>query len=682
MAPTSSSTASASRPYRSHKVPACDLCRRRKIHCNVDVPGQSCRFCRERDLTCEFRQKRASDAVEQRPAKRSRANRSENRNVPQEISSKGSTIGITLSKQGERSLPADLSPGQIHAQGICLRNEHLSPTVLGQGTTTPSESLAQFPSVAGTSPNESSLMLNPPMAEDIEVLEHYLTSHGAARSMVAKPYSVISTAPGKPIVYLTVPRRRQGLRTENEPGQKQREIMENVLGKLRDHVVELYFTKMHPCFPIIDEKTFKELWVQDRTRISSPLLCDIYAAALHFWHTSPDLQPYPQPDLSFMYNQAVSALQEDFLESTITTVHAALLDLVGRPVMSISGNIITLGRTVTLAHSLGLHRNPANWRATEHEKNVRVRLWWGVLVHDHWASLAHGTPPLIQSQNCDVPLPNFDTEESHISDTQSSQSLFVQLCKLSQILGQLLPFVYTLKNDPADTMRSLRRVECLVDDWETELPASLQHAGSGDCLTNGVSNLRFCHLTIKLLLCRIAFKTTTSDVSASPAEARPYRLGMLREAAFLLIDFVTALTQTQLSEFWLPYTAHLLVTAATITLRCLLESTDTITKRTCVEKLAQFRDRLQKAKAESNWDLADFCLERCAEPIDKICASMRDVLPVAVPASKERGTATSSQQSELEDAALDFDFASWSSDFLLPVDNFDYPFDALWSVPG
>lgn len=323
------------------------------------------------------------------------------RNVPQEISSKGSTIGITLSKQGEQSLPADLSPGQIHAQGICLRNEHLSPTVLGQGTATPSESLAQFPSVAGTSPNESSLMLNPPMAEDIEVLEHYLTSHGAARSMIAKPYSVISTAPGKPIVYLTVPRRRQGLRTENEPGRKQREIMENVLGKLRDHVVELYgksstmksrhadrktryFTKLHPCFPVIDEKTFKELWVQDRTRISSPLLCDIYAAALHFWHTSSDLQPYPQPDLSFMYNQAVSALQEDFLESTITTVHAALLDLVGRPVMSISGNIITLGRTVTLAHSLGLHRNPANWRATEHEKNVRVRLWWGVLVHDHW----------------------------------------------------------------------------------------------------------------------------------------------------------------------------------------------------------------------------------------------------------------------------------------------------------
>ncbi|KAM3420250.1 hypothetical protein BST61_g3538 [Cercospora zeina] len=310
------------------------------------------------------------------------------------------------------------------------------------------------------------------MAEDIEVLEHYLTSQGAARSTIAKPYSVISTAPGKPIVYLTVPRRRQGLRTENEPGQKQREIMENVLGKLRDDVVELYFTKLHPCFPVIDEKTFKDLWIHDRSRISAPLLCDIYAAALHFWHTSESLQPYSQPDLSFMYNQAVSALQEDFLESTITTVHAALLDLVGRPVMSISGNVITLGRTVTLAHSLGLHRDPANWRATQHEKSVRVRLWWGVLIHDHWASLAHGTPPLIQPQNCDVPLPNFDAEDGSPSGSLSSQTLFVQLCKLSQILGQLLPLVYALHKDQNKTMRSLRHIECLVDKWEMELPAT------------------------------------------------------------------------------------------------------------------------------------------------------------------------------------------------------------------
>lgn len=65
-------------------------------------------------------------------------------------------------------------------------------------------------------------------------------------------------------------------------------------------------------------------------------------------------------------------------------MHAALLDMVGRPVFGIQGNIVDAGRTVALAQSLGLHRDPSQWRAREHEKGVRIRLWWGVVVHDAW----------------------------------------------------------------------------------------------------------------------------------------------------------------------------------------------------------------------------------------------------------------------------------------------------------
>jgi hypothetical protein len=82
-------------------------------------------------------------------------------------------------------------------------------------------------------------MLNPPMAEDIQILEHYLTSNATVGTATGKPYSVIPSAPGKPIVYLTVPRRREGLRVGIKPGMKQREIMEQVLGPLKDEVVKL-----------------------------------------------------------------------------------------------------------------------------------------------------------------------------------------------------------------------------------------------------------------------------------------------------------------------------------------------------------------------------------------------------------------------------------------------------------
>ncbi|KAF2163958.1 hypothetical protein M409DRAFT_57062 [Zasmidium cellare ATCC 36951] len=420
------STPAESRPYRSHKVPACDLCRHRKIRCNIDIPGQPCRFCRERDYTCEYSQK--SEHVDgDSPAKRRKT----------------------------------------HATSFS-----------GGGSRLAEKGLAQFPSVAGTSPTESSLILNPPMAEDIEILEHYLTSNGPGGASTGKPYSLISSAPGNPIIYLTVPRRRQGLSTAVDPGRTQREVIEQ-----------------------------------------------------------------------FLWNQAVAAIQEDFLGSTISTVHASLLDLIGRPVLSITGNIVTLGRTVTLAHSLGLHRDPTNWKATEHEKNVRIRLWWGVLIHDYWSSHAHGTPPLIHRQNCDVPLPKVesllttDAAETH----QRSAHSFLYLCLLSRILGDLLPFVYALQPDHEQVSRHVRRLECALDDWEASLPDFLR-VGVSHEVVNGASSLHFCFLSLKLLLCRIAFKTSSSVL----AEARSYRLAMLREAASALTEFVCSLEATQLSEFWLP----------------------------------------------------------------------------------------------------------------------------------
>lgn len=61
------------RPYRSHKIPACDLCRSRKIRCSLDIAGQSCRFCREKDVKCTY-SGIVSSSIGQitRPAKRQR----------------------------------------------------------------------------------------------------------------------------------------------------------------------------------------------------------------------------------------------------------------------------------------------------------------------------------------------------------------------------------------------------------------------------------------------------------------------------------------------------------------------------------------------------------------------------------------------------------------------------------
>jgi len=59
--------------------------------------------------------------------------------------------------------------------------------------------------------------MNPTMAEDIDVLEQYLTPSSSATAIANKPYSVVSSTPGKPMIYLTVPRWHRGLHSSIDP---------------------------------------------------------------------------------------------------------------------------------------------------------------------------------------------------------------------------------------------------------------------------------------------------------------------------------------------------------------------------------------------------------------------------------------------------------------------------------
>lgn len=119
-------------------------------------------------------------------------------------------------------------------------------------------------------------------------------------------------------------------------------------------------------------------------RYSPALRCDMYATSLIHWHQSAQLKAHPRPDPVYTWNLAVAALQEEFLSPSLDTLYAALLDLNGRPVTSITDNVLTSGKTVALAHSLGLNRDPSSWNISKDEKHARIRLWWGVLIHDRW----------------------------------------------------------------------------------------------------------------------------------------------------------------------------------------------------------------------------------------------------------------------------------------------------------
>lgn len=80
------------------------------------------------------------------------------------------------------------------------------------------------------------------------------------------------------------------------------------------------------------------------------------------------------------------------------------------------------------------------------------------------------------------------------------------------VLGDILPIAYDLRSGQKDLQRELRRLECALDEWEASLPEHL-HLGSNVAFSrvSASCNLRFCYLSIKVLLCRIALRVSPAS---------------------------------------------------------------------------------------------------------------------------------------------------------------------------
>lgn len=145
-----------------------------------------------------------------------------------------------------------------------------------------------------------------------------------------------------------------------------------------------YLAHINRSLPVLDEQHFTKIYVEDKSKLPPALLADVYASSLVRWKQSDGRFTARCPNVQYIWNLAVKALNKDFLSPGLPTILAALIDLGGRPITSITGNAMTMGRTVSLAHSLGLNRNPQEWRIPVHEKNMRIRIFWIILIHDWW----------------------------------------------------------------------------------------------------------------------------------------------------------------------------------------------------------------------------------------------------------------------------------------------------------
>jgi len=350
------------RPYRSHKVRACDLCRKRKSRCTVDIPGQSCLLCRVQGADCHYQEEANADA---------------------------SVLSTTESQPWSGAQPA--KPEPVSAQKR-KRSPDCHPSANGPS---PQRTISSS-SGRGSDPrrkeyddphNESVLIVGPMVAEDAQVIEKHMPPERSSFSEEPKshPYNIYSSDPRKPVLYTTISRRRKGMRQGVPPGENQKEILEQILGPFKHDLVRLFIDRFNVAFPIFDGEQFWESYITESLEDPpASLLCQVYSMSLVYWKHTPKLACHPKPDVRYAVNMTVAALHEEFSAPGLSTISAALIDLTGRPIFSMTGNAISCGRMLSLANCLGLNRDPSLWKLSQQEKDQRIRLWWGVVIHDRW----------------------------------------------------------------------------------------------------------------------------------------------------------------------------------------------------------------------------------------------------------------------------------------------------------
>ncbi|EHY55049.1 uncharacterized protein HMPREF1120_03205 [Exophiala dermatitidis NIH/UT8656] len=600
------------RPYRSHKYPACSRCHKRRSRCTIEIPGEACLLCRMHGVPCS------------------------------------SATG----KRDERVSP---KIGFLHR------------SLLADG---------KSPSLEGM----ASHIVGPVIARDTQVLDQYLptssTTHSpTGQAMAIQPPGIVNGGrrDQTPIYHTPIPPRRPSPTNDCHCGRNLPAGLLRQVDPVLEPLLANYYENLHPCYPVTEEESTMSR-LKDRTFGSGShqtFYVNLIAYALFYWDMSPSLAAAPpsaRPDQDFAWQAAVAANLADLQKGDLNTIISLCTNVAGRPSRCLVSNLTSVSRAVALSHASGLNHDCSEWKISEAEKRMRWKAWWGVLIQDRWFNFAQGTPPYIQKGHYDVPLPTvelltrgragsttnnspsnsgyFSPDNSNSNDLKHTRAaeVYIHLCRLTEIVGDVLPLIYHIRSGHNDSLAAEQtsRSEIELNRWIESVPSWLSHQLSE--LSNnhnrplssqvpipaqvpGLLNLQLSYLSVRMLLRRIAWH------EISQREPNPPSSWLLacQAAAEDMVRFVCGLHKQDCDGFWLPYSAHHFTSAVTLLLRCALQTGFAAVRAQCMASARTLVNCLAKYHHDYHWDMAETALTQ-SEGLLKRVEDALPRIPIPVPA--------------------------------------------------
>jgi len=173
-----------------------------------------------------------------------------------------------------------------------------------------------------------------------------------------------------------------------------------------------------------------------------------------------------------------------------------------------------MGVAISLAHTIGLHRNPENSTMEPNRKKLWKRIWWSCFMRDRLVALGMRRPTRVKDEDYDVPMlteDDFETEplsdnitivSTQLIRNEESQRQLAQLCiakaKLCLCVSHVLSAQYSvlIRNQgmqeregstrssvmlfpkKLDQTDEVKRCDEELREWIAELPEACQYSNS------------------------------------------------------------------------------------------------------------------------------------------------------------------------------------------------------------
>ncbi|KAJ6140077.1 hypothetical protein N7471_006563 [Penicillium samsonianum] len=601
------------RPVKRRASKACCCCRARKVRCDVVENGSPCTNCRLDQVECVV--------TESKRRKKSRVE-IENHSESPEASEEN-----PFHRLSDLSGLADLVPTSPSQTSVDLDQGQHMPHLLYQNQAQRIGSDDHYRRRMAPNPTVPASM---PLANMTSQIQQLLDPNfGNTRSTSGFLPDYIRGLPARlqkeDIDYLAV----KGALTIPDVA-------------LRNELLKSYIHYVHTYMPLLDLEEFLENIVQNDGihRISLLLFQAVMFAGVAFIdmkHLQAAGYQTRKVARKVFFQRARLLYDFDYEVDRISLVQSLLLMTYWYETPDDQKDTWHwMGVSLSLAHTIGLHRDPGNSRMDVRRQRMWKRIWWSTYTRDRLIALGMRRPMRVKDDDCDVPMLSLDDFEFHpfspeivamvgnseilqnVSHQRDLALMFIEKAKLCLCVSHVLSAQYSVlshkfggtmettmmlvpKKSTAETFE-VRSCDQELEDWLANLPVETQYAASTGSKLSEADEVLHSHRA----LLKMVYLTTSSALHrpqvlpaipypSTDAELQDMSRNKVRFAAVEITAIAQDLHCLDLTRYY-PTTGVTVLLPAVIIHLLDIKSTDPSIRMTSLQRFYQCMRILQRLR--------------------------------------------------------------------------------------